>query len=145
MAMRPTNSFSTCPSRRGQKDRESAWDASASDVEDVSHHHPPSGGDIERRKAVMAIAVISRNHKKDSENLHRYRSKKVSAGKRTIRKQHYAIQPHDIVIYDGRKVEVSGCQHKGKRVVFLKTKRSVQTSKVKLFKHAGGYFKSALG
>lgn len=36
--MRTTNSFSTCPSGRGQKDRESAWDASASGVEDVSHH-----------------------------------------------------------------------------------------------------------
>ena len=45
---------------------------------------------------------ISRNHKKDSENLHPYRRRKVFAGKRTIRKQRYPIQPHDIVVYDGK-------------------------------------------
>ena len=39
---------------------------------------------------------INRNHKKDSENLHVYRQQKVSAGRRTIRKQRYPIQPHDM-------------------------------------------------
>ena len=68
--MRTTNSFSTCPSGRGQKDRESAWDASASGVEDVSHHPRRQAGGIERRKAVMAVAVISRTDKKTaSKNL----------------------------------------------------------------------------
>lgn len=42
--MRTTNSFSTCPSGRGQKDRESTWDASASGVEDVSHHSRRQAG-----------------------------------------------------------------------------------------------------
>lgn len=44
LAMRTTNSFSTCPSGRGQKDRESTWDASASGVEDVSHHSRRQAG-----------------------------------------------------------------------------------------------------
>ena len=70
----------------------------------------------------MAVAVISRNHKKDSENLHPYRSKKVSAGKRTIRKRRYPIQPHDIVIYDGRKYEISGCHNNGTRAILLPSK-----------------------
>ena len=84
----------------------------------------------------------SRNHKKDSENLHQYRLQKVTPGRRTIRRQHYPIQPHDIIVYNGNKIEVSGCQHKGTRVVFSKTKKSVQISKIKLFKYAGGYSKS---
>lgn len=85
---------------------------------------------------------ISRNHKKDSENLHQYRLQKVTPGRRAIRRQHYPIQPHDIIVYNGNKIEVSGCQHKGTRVVFSKTKKSVQISKIKLFKYAGGYSKS---
>ena len=85
---------------------------------------------------------ISRNHKKDSENLHQYRLQKVTTGRRAIRRQHYPIQPHDIIVYNGNKIEVSGCQHKGTRVVFSKTKKSVQISKIKLFKYAGGYSKS---
>ena len=85
---------------------------------------------------------ISRNHKKDSENLHQYRLQKVTPGRRAIRRQHYPIQPHDIIVYNGNKIEVSGCQHKGARVVFSKTKKSVQISKIKLFKYAGGYSKS---
>lgn len=46
--------------------------------------------------------------------------KKVTPGRRAIRRQHYPIQPHDIIVYNGNKIEVSGCQHKGTRVVFSK-------------------------
>lgn len=42
---------------------------------------------------------ISRNHKKDSENLHKYRQKKISKGKTTTRKQRYSIQPGDTIVY----------------------------------------------
>ena len=51
---------------------------------------------------------ISRNHKKDSENLHQYRLQKVTPGRRAIRRQHYPIQPHDIIVYNGNKIEVLG-------------------------------------
>ena len=62
---------------------------------------------------------ISRNHKKDSEDLHKYRGKKVSAGKRTIRKVRYKIQTHDIVWYRGRKYETTGCHNNGTRVILI--------------------------
>ena len=88
----------------------------------------------------MAVAVISRNHKKDSENLHPYRGKKASAGKRTIRKQRYPIQPHAIVIYDGRKYEISGCHNNGTRVILLPSRRSVSVKKLKIHHFSGGYF-----
>ena len=86
---------------------------------------------------------ISRNHKKDSENLHQYRRQKISAGKRTIRKQHYAIQPHDIVIFNGEKFETSGCHNNGTRVILLPQKKSVAIKKLNIYRYAGGYFKSA--
>ena len=86
---------------------------------------------------------ISRNHKKDSENLHRYRMQKVTAGRRAIRRQHYCIQPHDIVVYEGRKYKTAGCHHGGTRIIILPDKKSVSIKKVTIYKYAGGYFKSA--
>ena len=86
---------------------------------------------------------INRNHKKDSENLHQYRLQKIKAGKRTIRKQHYSIQPHDIIMYKNRKRETSGCHCNGTRVVLLPDKKTAAIKKVKIYKYAGGYFKSA--
>ena len=86
---------------------------------------------------------INRNHKKDSENLHQYRLQKVTAGKRTVRKQHYGIQPHDIIVYESRKRETTGCHCNGTRVMLLPDKKSVPIKKIKIYKYAGGYFKSA--
>ena len=83
---------------------------------------------------------ISRNHKKNSENLHRYRSKKVSAGKRTIRKQRYPIQPHDIVVCDEKKYKTSGCHCNGTRAILLPSRRSVSVKKLKIHHFSGGYF-----
>ena len=82
---------------------------------------------------------INRNHKKDSENLHIYRQQKVSAGRRTIRKQRYPIQPHDIVIYKGRKYETSGCHNNGTRAILLPDKKSVAIKKLTVYRFSGGY------
>ena len=85
---------------------------------------------------------INRNHKKDSENLHQYRQQKVSAGRRTIRKQHYSIQPHDIVVFNKQQFETSGCHCNGTRAILLLQKKSVAIKKLSIYKYAGGYFKS---
>ena len=85
---------------------------------------------------------INRNHKKDSENLHQYRQQKVSVGRRTIRKQHYTIQPHDIVVFNRQQFETSGCHCNGTRVILLPQKKSVAIKKLSIYKYAGGYFKS---
>ena len=85
---------------------------------------------------------ISRNHKKDSENLHRYRLQKVTAGRRTIRRQHYSIQPHDIVMYEGRRYETAGTHCNSTRIILLPDKKSVSVKKVARYKFDGGYFKS---
>ena len=82
---------------------------------------------------------INRNHKKDSENLHIYRQQKVFAGRRTIRKQRYPIQPHDIVVYKGRKYETSGCHNNGTRAILLPDKKSVAIKKLTVYRFSGGY------
>ena len=83
---------------------------------------------------------ISRNHKKDSENLHPYREKNVSAGKRTIRKRRYPIQTHAIVVCDEKKYETSRCHCNGTRAILLPSKRSVSVKKLKIHHFSGGYF-----
>ena len=72
---------------------------------------------------------ISRNHKKDSENLHPYREKNVSAGKRTIRKRRYPIQTHAIVVCDEKKYETSRCHCNGTRAILLPYKKIGQRQK----------------
>lgn len=85
---------------------------------------------------------ISRNHKKDSENLHKYRLRKVSKGKRSIRKKHYLIQPHDILVYCGRKYETAGCHNLGTGAILLPERRSIAVSKLKIYRYSGGYYKA---
>lgn len=50
----------------------------------------------------------NRNHKRDSENLHKYRKQKVTKGKTTVRKNHYPFQPKDLVLYDDKIYKVNG-------------------------------------
>ena len=84
---------------------------------------------------------ISRNHKKDSEDLHKYRSKKVSKGRRSIRRQRYAIQPYDTVRLESKSYITSGCHNKGTRLLIPVNgkSKSVAISKVQVVCHAGAW------
>ena len=84
---------------------------------------------------------ISRNHKKDSEDLHKYRSKKVSKGRRSIRRQRYAIQPYDTVRLESKSYITSGCHNKGTRLLIPANgkSKSVAISKVQVVCHAGAW------
>ena len=88
---------------------------------------------------------ISRNHKKDSENLHKYRAHKITKGRRSIRSKHYDIQSGDTVLYAGRKCITTGCFNKGKwlRIPVGSTAKSVAISKVKLINHVGAWKKGS--
>lgn len=81
---------------------------------------------------------ISRNNKKNGENLHPYRKEKRSKGRRSIRKQHYHIQPGDTVIFQGTKYKANGCHCIGTRLI-LDNNKSVSLKKVTLKTYAGGY------
>lgn len=65
------------------------------------------------------------------------------ACRRTIRKQHSRIQPHDIVRFVGRKFETSGCHNNGTRAILLPEKKSVAVKKLDIYRYAGGYYRSA--
>ncbi len=80
---------------------------------------------------------INRNHNLDSENLHKYRSQKVSNGRVSTRTQRYKIQPGDIVLFEGQKYVSKGCHCYGNQVI-LDNKRSVNIKKVKVVKQIGG-------
>ena len=80
----------------------------------------------------------NRNHKLDTENLHQYRKQKVSNGRVTTRKQHYSIQPGDVVIYQNKRYVSKGCQHYGEWVV-LKNFKSVAIKNVIVLKYASGW------
>ena len=71
----------------------------------------------------------TRNKNLNSENLHKYRNQKVSKGKRTIRKNHYPVQPNDIVMWKNRLWTSKGTHNNGTRVLIeghgLKKARSV--------------------
>lgn len=86
----------------------------------------------------LACGRTNRNHKLDTENLHPYRKQKVSRGRRAIRKNRYKIQPHDIIIFQGRKMEASGCHNKGTRV--MAEKKSLALKDVHLKRYCGAYY-----
>ena len=100
-------------------------------MEDVSHPRLLPGT-LKGGRQLMSVAVISSTG-------HVYRQQKVSAGRRTIRKQRYPIQPHDIVIYNGKKYETSGCHNNGTRAILLPDKKSVAVKKLMVYRFSGGY------
>lgn len=84
---------------------------------------------------------INRNHKKDSENLHKYRARKTAKGRRSIRNKRYTIQSGDTILYAGKKHITSGCFNKGSwlRISVNGTVKSIAVSKVKLINHIGAW------
>ena len=51
---------------------------------------------------------ISRNHRKDSENLHKYRGRKLKKGYATIRRSRTRIKPGSLIEYNGEILTVYG-------------------------------------
>ena len=79
-----------------------------------------------------------RNKNLNGENLHQYRGKKVSKGKRTIRRKHYPIRPKDRVRYKGKTYFTSGCQSYGTRIVIDGTAVSVKN--IQVVSYANGWY-----
>ena len=83
-----------------------------------------------------------RNHNLNTENLHQYRQQKVSKGRTSIRRQHYSIQPGDIVIYEGNRYVAKGCQHYGMYVNLGDSSKPI--NKAKIHHYAGRYIATRL-
>lgn len=65
----------------------------------------------------------TRNKNLNSENLHKYRRKKISKGQRRIRKVRYFYQPNDLVKYEGKIYTVKGTQNGGKYIALKEIKK----------------------
>lgn len=72
---------------------------------------------------------ISRNHKKDSENLHQYRHQKIFKGHRALRRKTTTLKPGDIVWLDGEKLIVHGTHTSKTGSVNVQFKMPSQTGK----------------
>jgi hypothetical protein len=68
----------------------------------------------------------TRNKTHNEESLHKYRGKKLSKGKRTIRRQRYFCQPNDLVKYQDKVYTVKGTHNKGKRVILKEINISIK-------------------
>ena len=84
---------------------------------------------------------ISRSHKKDSENLHKYRGKRICKGHRALRRKKLALNPGDLVSLNGEILVVHGTHTKknGFVNVEFKTpsrggKKSASLKKLKIVK-----------
>ncbi|HOQ40427.1 MAG TPA: hypothetical protein PK561_08490, partial [Fervidobacterium sp.] len=81
----------------------------------------------------------TRNKNLNEENLHKYRGAKKSNGRRNIRKQRYAYQPKDIVIFEGKKYTVQGVQNKGEYIKLREKSKPVKTNLVKAYMFSKEY------
>ena len=65
---------------------------------------------------------INRNHKKDSENLHKYRGKRIRKGYRALRRKKVALNPGDLVSLNGETLIVHGTHTNKKGTVRVEFK-----------------------
>lgn len=62
----------------------------------------------EKKGNELSCGRINRNHKKDSENLRRYRGHKISSGYFSVRRDGNKLQPGSIILYNGERMAVHG-------------------------------------
>lgn len=72
---------------------------------------------------------INRNHKKDSENLHKYRGKRIRKGYRALRRKKVALNPGDLVSLNGEILVVHGTHTDKKGAVRVEFKVAAQNGK----------------
>ena len=103
--------------------------------------------DIRSGKAVKGTALgCNRTNRSESrvseKSFRQYRGKKISKGKRLIRKQRYTIQPGDVLLFNGQRIAAKGTHNCGKSIM-LSNSKSVSANKLKLLYHVGGWQKIA--
>ena len=79
----------------------------------------------EKKGNELPCGRISRNHKKDSENLRKYRGHKLSKGRVSIRRDGNKLQPGSVVLYNGESMTVHGTHTK-----YRKNKKGEQVKSV---------------
>ena len=115
--------------RRNNRILEKFYDAKYEDKRD---------GEKKSGSALSCGRTKRSESRRSEKNLRGFRGKKISSGRRSIRRQHYSFHPYDKVMYMGHIYSIIGIQQYGTYVV-LENKKSVSTKKVSIVKHANGY------
>lgn len=80
-----------------------------------------------------------REPRMSEKNLRIYHGPKETKGKRSIRRQHYSLQPGDLVLWRGERYTSHGCHCNGTRAILRETKKSVKLGDIRVIRHAGGW------
>jgi len=85
----------------------------------------------------------TRNKELNTENLHKYRGTKKSAGRRQIRKQHYFYQAGDLVWFNNKVYKVSGNEGGNSKYNYISlvgSKKQAKPNQVKIYKFRRGIY-----
>jgi hypothetical protein len=80
----------------------------------------------------------TRNKSLSGPDLRIFRGKKLSPGRRSIRRQRYVLRPGDTVIYDTQKYIVKGMQNHGDYIKLQDLQKPVKTINAKLLYYGAG-------
>ena len=115
--------------RRNNRNLSKFYDAKFIDVRDGTKK---SGSELN-------CGRTCRNKEKNGENLRKYRLKKISKGRLSIRDTRHQIQPMDLIEFDGQRYYVAGSQNKGQYIKLKNSKKVINATKVKVIKFGKGF------
>lgn len=106
--------------RRNKRSLQSFYDAK---YIDTRTDQPASGKELFNGRT-------TRNKNLNSENLHIFRGRKISPGRRQIRRVRYSYQANDLVMYNGKKYRSKGTSNYGRYVMLDGLKKGVKSQLV---------------
>ena len=80
----------------------------------------------------------TRNKNKNTENLRKYRGQKLAVGCIRTRTSHYSFRPHDLVFFEGERLQVRGIQNKGEYIKLEGMPKPVRTDRVRPYRYING-------
>ena len=116
--------------RRNNRCLEKFYDAKYIDIRDGS----------KKSGAQLSCGRTNRRESRRTDKNERiHRGKKVSKGRRTIRKTRYAIQPGTIIRFGGKHYISKGVQHYGEYVVIEGLKKALPAKNIKVVRYPSGW------
>lgn len=88
----------------------------------------------------LSCGRTTRNKNLNGENLKIYRERKVSKGKRTIRKSRYFYQPNDLVKYNNKIYTIKGTHNNGTRAILKETGKSIKVGDLISYRFSKGFY-----
>ena len=88
----------------------------------------------------LSCGRTTRNKNRNTENLKIYRERKVSKGKRTIRKSRYFYQPNDLVKFKNQIYTMKGTHNNGSRAILKETGKSIKVGDLIPYRFSKGFY-----